>query len=140
MNMDYKPANLGPLLPFLGVALFAYVFRLLQSRKKVSFLSAMLEASAAVFSGVLTGSIVEIYPSFPLVSKIAIAGLASFIGPDLIGGLLTIGGAFKSSPEQFLLKYIYAFKGVKTGMDIPTPIPPPMETTSPKAIPQEAKP
>lgn len=118
--MGASTTDLGELLPHLVVALIAYVLRLLYGRKKVPLLEAALDALAAGVSGMFVGSVITIYP-IPHVAKVAIAGLAGFIGPDLFAGILAITKAFKDSPDQFILKYIYAIRGIKTGMDIPSP-------------------
>jgi hypothetical protein len=119
-KMDLFKTDIADVLPYLGIALAAYVLRLVYGRKKVPLLEGVLDGLAAIFSGMFIGSVISIYP-FPNAAKVAIAGLAGFIGPDLFAGLLAITKAFKDSPDQFILKYIYAFRGVKTGMDIPTP-------------------
>lgn len=119
-NMVASTSDLGDFLPHLSVALCAYVFRLIYGHKKVPLLEGALDAMAAALSGIFVGSVVSIYP-IPPAAKVAIAGLAGFIGPDLFAGILAITKAFKDSPDQFILKYIYAFRGIKTGMDIPTP-------------------
>lgn len=98
----------------------AYALRLVYGRKKVPWLEAVLDGFAAVGAGAFIGSVVSIQP-FPLPAKLAMASLAALVGPDLLSGILTIAKEFKNSPSQFILKYIYAVRGVKTGMDIPTP-------------------
>lgn len=118
MNVYFQ--ELQPLLPFLFTAFGAYVFRLAFLRFKVPLLDGILDAIAATASGLTIGAVIQIYP-FPGIAKVAISGVAGFVGPDIVAGLLVILRAFKDSPQQFILKFIYAFKGVKTGMDIPTP-------------------
>ncbi len=119
-NMDFLNADLEALAPFFITALLAYVLRLAHGRKKVPLIEGLMDGLAAVGSGMFIGSVVSI-TTYPLAAKVAMAGLAGLIGPDILGGLLAITKAFKNSPNQFILKYIYAVKGVKTGMDIPSP-------------------
>jgi hypothetical protein len=129
--MDVTMSDFVPLLTYFGISLGAYVLRLVYRRQRVPLVEGFLDALAASGSGVFVGSFITIYP-MPTPAKIAIAALAGFIGPDLLAGLLAISKAFKDSPDQFLLKYIYAIRGVKTGMDVPTPpenVNPPKETT-----------
>jgi hypothetical protein len=107
-------------MPYVCWALGAYVVRLLYGRKKVPILEGILDAVAALCSGLFMAAIITIYPAVPYAAQIGISALAGLIGPDLLAGVLAITKTFKESPDQFLLKYIYAIRGIKTGMDVPT--------------------
>lgn len=110
------------------VALAAYILRVVFARRRVSVIEFLIDALAAVFVGLFVGNIVTAY-LLPNAAQLAMVGMAGFIGPDLLAGILTVTKAFKDSPDQFLLKYIYAIRGVKTGMDVPLEKP---ETKEPK--------
>lgn len=56
--------DLVGLAPYIGVALIAYILRLVLSRKKVRITEAILDAVAALASGAFIGATITIYP-FP---------------------------------------------------------------------------
>lgn len=106
---------------YIAASFLAYVLRLVYSRKALHWLDATIDSIAAISSGAFAGGIMSIYPAVPFAAQIAICALAGFIGPDLVMGLLSIFRVFKEAPDQFILKYIYAFRGIKNGMDMPEP-------------------
>lgn len=118
--------DLASLVPYVVIALIAYFLRFIFARRKMRLSEALIDILAAMASGAFVGAVISIYP-FPSIARVAIAGMAGFIGPDFIAGLLAITKAFKDSPERFILQYIYAFRGIKTGMDTPfqQPLTPP---------------
>ena len=114
--MDIKKEHIEALFPSITIATLAYVLRVVFARRKVTVSEFLIDALAAVAMGLVVGNIVTAYV-IPESAKLAMVAMSGFIGPDLLSGLLTVTRAFKDSPDQFLLKYIYAIRGVKTGMD-----------------------
>jgi len=117
--MEFKKEYLEAAGPSVAIAFIAYIIRTVFARKKITLTEFFLDALAAICVGVFVGNLVTIYP-IPDAAQLAMVAMAGFIGPDLLAGLLAIAKAFKDSPDQFLLKYIYAVRGVKNGMDSST--------------------
>lgn len=125
--MEFKKEYLEAAMPSVLIALLAYILRVVFARKRVSIIEFSIDAMAAIAVGLFVGNIVTAY-ALPNSAQLAMVAMAGFIGPDLLAGILTVTKAFKDSPDQFLLKYIYAVRGVKTGMDVPLEKPEPKET------------
>ncbi len=116
--MEIKKEFFEAAAPSIAIALVAYVLRVVFARKKVTILEFAIDALAAIGVGLFVGNIVTAY-TMPETAQLAMVAMAGFIGPDLLAGILAVTKAFKDAPDQFLLKYIYALRGVKTGMDVP---------------------
>lgn len=93
------------------VAFFAYLIRVIVRKKKITFIRFVLDAVSAVFVGIFVGNVLYSY-GLPDQTRAAIISLSGMIGPDILAGLLVLTTMFKDSPNKFILKYIYAVRGV----------------------------
>lgn len=110
--MNLKKEFLENILSTSFIAFLAFSIRTIVRRQKVTILSFVLDALASVFVGVMVGNAIHAY-DFPPQVHIAIISLSGMIGPDILAGLLVLASNFKEKPVSFILKWIYAVRGVE---------------------------
>lgn len=101
--------------PFIWPALLAlagFVVRIIVTKKKTKPLEFLLDCFAAMIIGSLVGVAIEDM-DFSQNIRYAIISVAGMVGPDLAGGIIILGQAFKESPTDFLIKHYNAVRGLK---------------------------
>lgn len=101
--------------PFIWPALLAlagFVVRIIVTKKKTQPLEFLLDCFAAMIIGSLVGVAIEDM-DFSQNIRYAIISVAGMVGPDLAGGIIILGQAFKESPTDFLIKHYNAVRGLK---------------------------
>jgi hypothetical protein len=101
--------------PFIWPALLAlagFVVRLIVTKKKTKPLEFLLDCFAAMIIGSLVGVAIEDM-EFSQNIRYAIISVAGMVGPDLAGGIIILGQAFKESPTDFIIKHYNAIRGLK---------------------------
>lgn len=104
--------NTQPLIWPSLLALSGFVVRTIVTKKKTSPIEFFLDCLAAVIIGAMVGIAIEDM-HFSQNIRYAIIGIAGMVGPDLAGGVIILGQAFKESPTDFVLKHYKAFRGMK---------------------------
>ena len=104
--------NTQPLVWPALLALSGFVVRTIVTKKKTAPLEFLLDCLAAVIIGAMVGIAIEDM-HFSQNIRYAIIGIAGMVGPDLAGGVIILGQAFKESPTDFVLKHYKAFRGIK---------------------------
>ena len=94
-----------------ATAFIAYVVRVIMRRHYPTFWSFCLDAVSAVVVGVMAYNLTAHYRLGEDV-RAGIVALAGMIGPDLLAGTLVLTSTFAKSPSAFILKHVYAFRGV----------------------------
>ena len=104
--------NTQPLVWPALLALSGFVVRTIVTKKKTAPLEFLLDCLAAIIIGAMVGIAIEDM-HFSQNIRYAIIGIAGMVGPDLAGGVIILGQAFKESPTDFVLKHYKAFRGMK---------------------------
>jgi len=104
--------NAQPLIWPALLALAGFIVRTIVTKKKTTPLEFLLDCLAAVIIGAMVGIAIEDM-HFSQNIRYAIIGIAGMVGPDLAGGVIILGQAFKESPTDFVLKHYKAFRGMK---------------------------
>lgn len=91
----------------------AFVVKIVISRRKISLAQFCLDGFSAAACGVIVYNVLEAWPDLSPNVVAACAGMAGMIGPEILGGLLTLGKMFRDNPSGFLLKHISAIRGNK---------------------------
>jgi len=104
--------NAQPLVWPALLALSGFVVRTIVTKKKTSPIEFLLDCLAAIIIGAMVGIAIEDM-HFSQNIRYAIIGIAGMVGPDLAGGVIILGQAFKESPTDFVLKHYKAFRGMK---------------------------
>ena len=103
--------------PFIWPAILAtagFIVRAIVTRKKTKFFEFLLDVVAAVIIGTMVGiTINDMDISNNL--KYAIISISGMVGPDLAGGIIILGQAFRESPSDFIYKHYNAIRGIKDG-------------------------
>lgn len=114
-NADLLNDTLTNLQPFIWPALLAlsgFIVRAIVTKKKTKPLEFILDCLAAMIIGSLVGFAIEDM-EFSQNIRYAIIAISGMVGPDLAGGIIILGQAFKESPTDFLIKHYKAIKGEK---------------------------
>ena len=112
---DLLNETLTNLQPFIWPALLAlsgFIVRAIVTKKKTKPLEFGLDCLAAMIIGSLVGFAIEDM-EFSQNIRYAIIAISGMVGPDLAGGIIILGQAFKESPTDFLIKHYKAIKGEK---------------------------
>ena len=112
---DLLNETLANLQPFIWPALLAlsgFIVRAIVTKKKTKPLEFILDCLAAMIIGSLVGFAIEDM-EFSQNIRYAIIAISGMVGPDLAGGIIILGQAFKESPTDFLIKHYKAIKGEK---------------------------
>lgn len=104
--------NVQPLLWPALLALAGFIVRTIVTKKKTTPIEFFLDCLAAIIIGAMVGIAIEDM-QFSQNIRYAIIGIAGMVGPDLAGGIIILGQAFKESPTDFVLKHYKAFRGMK---------------------------
>ena len=114
-SADLLNDTLTNLQPFIWPALLAlsgFIVRAIVTKKKTKPLEFILDCLAAMIIGSLVGFAIEDM-EFSQNIRYAIIAISGMVGPDLAGGIIILGQAFKESPTDFLIKHYKAIKGEK---------------------------
>ena len=106
-------ANVQPFLFPAFLAVSGFIVRTIVTKKKTSLVEFSLDCLAAMIIGALVGVAIEDMDLSQNI-KYAMIAVAGMVGPDLAGGIIILGQAFKESPTEFIIKHYNAFKGNKT--------------------------
>ena len=104
--------NIQPMIWPALLALSGFIVRTIVTKKKTRPIEFLLDCFAAVIIGAMVGIAIEDM-HFSQNIRYAIIGVAGMVGPDLAGGVIILGQAFKESPTDFVLKHYRAFRGMK---------------------------
>ncbi len=109
ISMMIQPLILPSLLAMAG-----FVVRSIVTRKKTKFVEFLLDLVAAIIVGSLVGITVDDMDLSDNM-RYAIIAISGMVGPDLAGGIIILGQAFRESPADFLYKHYNAIRGLKEG-------------------------
>ena len=104
--------NVQPFLFPAFLAVSGFIVRTIVTKKKTSLVEFSLDCLAAMIIGALVGVAIEDMDLSQNI-KYAMIAVAGMVGPDLAGGIIILGQAFKESPTEFIIKHYNAFKGNK---------------------------
>jgi hypothetical protein len=113
LNLD--PFLLSFIWPFLIPALLAlggFIVRVIVTKKKTTLIEFSLDSLAAM----IIGAVISVLITDMTISdnfKIGVIAIAGMVGPDMAGGVIILGQAFRESPTDFITKHIKIFRGVQ---------------------------